>query len=204
MNADAQKFLSKSGETLTVAMNSFSSAMNTFITKTTEDTMLNAKLYEAVRWVGQTSWGGRLNNQRRRRSRRVQLCCSFIRYLLDKSLTSDLRLEYDAHRVHLEELNLGGRDASKLPKLDQAQQDFQNQRERYQKVRDDLSVKLKLLQDNKVSRCSWGQLSRSTSWSDPVLLSRSRFCSSSCGWCTAPSPPTRCHVTVSCSRACSC
>lgn len=59
-------------------------------------------------------------------------------------------MEYDAYRVDLEELNLGPRDAVTMPKLEQAQRDFQSQRDRYQKVRDDLSVKVKLLEENKV------------------------------------------------------
>uniref|UniRef100_A0A8C9ZIS4 AH domain-containing protein n=1 Tax=Sander lucioperca TaxID=283035 RepID=A0A8C9ZIS4_SANLU len=108
VNAEAQKFLSKSGESLTAAINTFTSDMNTLINKTIEDTMINAKQYEAA------------------------------------------RMEYDAYRVDLEELNLGPRDAITLPKLELAQKDFQTQRERYQSVRDGLSVKVKLLQENKV------------------------------------------------------
>lgn len=60
------------------------------------------------------------------------------------------RIEYDAYRVDLEELNLGPRDATTLPKLERAQKEFQGQRERYEKIRDTLSVKVKLLQENKV------------------------------------------------------
>lgn len=108
VNAEAQKFLSKSGETLSEAINAFTSDMNTLVNKTIEDTMINAKKYEAA------------------------------------------RIEYDAYRVDLEELNLGPRDAVTVPKLEQAQKDFQVQREKYQKIRDDLSVKVKLLEENKV------------------------------------------------------
>lgn len=108
VNADAQKFLSKSGETLVEAIKAFTFDMNTLVNKTIEDTMINAKKYEAA------------------------------------------RIEYDAYRVDLEELNLGPRDAVTLPKLEQAQKDFQSQRERYQRIRDDLSVKVKLLEENKV------------------------------------------------------
>ncbi|XP_074479170.1 arfaptin-1-like isoform X1 [Sebastes fasciatus] len=108
VNAEAQKFLSKSGETLTAAINTFTTDMNTLVNKTIEDTMLNAKKYEAS------------------------------------------RIEYDAYRVDLEELNLGPRDAITLPKLELAQKDFQSQKERYHKTRHDLSVKVKLLQENKV------------------------------------------------------
>ncbi|XP_061769360.1 arfaptin-1-like [Nerophis ophidion] len=108
INAEAQKFLSKDGETLVAAFNSFTSNMNTLVNKTIEDTMRNAKQYEAI------------------------------------------RIQYDAHRVDLEELNLGPRDTSTLPKLEKAQKDFQSQRERYEQIRDDLTVKLKLLDENKV------------------------------------------------------
>lgn len=108
VNAEAQKFISKSGETLTSAINSFTSDMNTLVNKTIEDTMINAKQYEAA------------------------------------------RIEYDAYRVDLEELNLGPRDPVTVPKLEQAQKNFQMQREKYQRSKEDLSVKIKLLEDNKV------------------------------------------------------
>lgn len=108
LNASAQTFLSKSGETLADAVKAFTSDLNTLVNKTIEDTMINAKKYEAA------------------------------------------RVEYDAYRVDLEELNLGPRDAVTVPKLERAQKDFQVQRERYQKIRDDLSVKVKLLEENKV------------------------------------------------------
>lgn len=108
LNAEAQRYLSKSGEALSAAINSFTSDMNTLVNKTIEDTMINTKQYEAV------------------------------------------RIEYDAYRVDLEELNLGPRDPVTVPKLEQAQRNFQEQRERYQRSRDDLSVKLKLLEENKV------------------------------------------------------
>lgn len=65
------------------------------------------------------------------------------------------RIEYDAFRVDLEELNMGPRDAVTVPKLEQAQKDFQTQREKYEKLRDDLSVKVKLLEGNKVTVLDW-------------------------------------------------
>ncbi|XP_026200301.1 arfaptin-1-like [Anabas testudineus] len=108
VNAEAQKFLSKSGETLVDSINTFIFDMNTLINKTIEDTMINTKQYEAS------------------------------------------RIEYDAYRVDLEELNLKPRDEATLPKLEQAQEVFQSQREKYLKMRDDLSVKVKLLEENRV------------------------------------------------------
>lgn len=46
---------------------------------------------------------------------------------------------------------MGPRDAVTVPKLEQAQKNFQAQREKYEKIRDDLSVKVKLLEGNKVT-----------------------------------------------------
>ncbi|KAM3590100.1 uncharacterized protein V6R79_003909 [Siganus canaliculatus] len=108
LNAEGLKYLSKSNQTLTETMNTFTSDMNTLVNKTIEDTMINAKQYEAA------------------------------------------RVQYDAYRVDLEELNMGPRDDVTLPKLERAQKEFQGERERYEKIRDDLSVKVKLLQENKV------------------------------------------------------
>uniref|UniRef100_A0A3Q3X053 AH domain-containing protein n=1 Tax=Mola mola TaxID=94237 RepID=A0A3Q3X053_MOLML len=108
VNAEAQKFLSKNGKTLSEAITAFTLDINTLINKTIEDTMITAKQYEAA------------------------------------------RIEYDAYRVDLEELNLGPRDANTVPKLERAQKEFQSQKERYQRIRDDLSVKVKLLEENKV------------------------------------------------------
>lgn len=61
-----------------------------------------------------------------------------------------LRIEYDAYRTDLEELNLGPRDANTLPKIEQSQQLFQMHKEKYDKMRNDVSVKLKFLEENKV------------------------------------------------------
>ncbi|XP_046772504.1 arfaptin-1 isoform X4 [Gallus gallus] len=60
------------------------------------------------------------------------------------------RIEYDAYRTDLEELNLGPRDASTLPKIEQSQQMFQVHKEKYDKMRNDVSIKLKFLEENKV------------------------------------------------------
>ncbi|XP_042324185.1 arfaptin-1 isoform X3 [Sceloporus undulatus] len=60
------------------------------------------------------------------------------------------RIEYDAYRTDLEELNLGPRDANTLPKIEQSQQLFQIHKEKYDKMRSDVSVKLKFLEENKV------------------------------------------------------
>nr|XP_029529301.1 arfaptin-1-like isoform X1 [Oncorhynchus nerka] len=60
------------------------------------------------------------------------------------------RIEFDAYRTDLEELNLGPRDATTLPKIEYSQQQFQIHREKYEKMRNDVSIKLKFLEENKV------------------------------------------------------
>lgn len=60
------------------------------------------------------------------------------------------RVEYDAYRTDLEELNLGPRDATTMPKIEQSQQQFQIHREKYERMRNDVSIKLKFLEENKV------------------------------------------------------
>ncbi|XP_053195693.1 arfaptin-1 isoform X2 [Scomber japonicus] len=60
------------------------------------------------------------------------------------------RIEYDAYRTDLEELNLGPRDAVTMPKIEQSQQQFQLHREKFERLRNDVSVKLKFLEENKV------------------------------------------------------
>lgn len=60
------------------------------------------------------------------------------------------RIEYDAYRTDLEELNMGPRDAITLPKIEQAQALYQTHRQKYERMRDDLSIKLKLLEENRV------------------------------------------------------
>lgn len=61
------------------------------------------------------------------------------------------RIEYDAYRTDLEELNLGPRDANTLPKIEQSQHLFQAHKEKYDKMRNDVSIKLKFLEENKVT-----------------------------------------------------
>ncbi|XP_043555920.1 arfaptin-1 isoform X4 [Chiloscyllium plagiosum] len=60
------------------------------------------------------------------------------------------RIEYDAYRTDLEELNLGPRDAVTIPKIEQSQQQFQIHKEKFDKLRGSVSVKLKFLDENKI------------------------------------------------------
>ncbi|CAI5773767.1 arfaptin-2 isoform X2 [Podarcis lilfordi] len=89
----------------------------------------------------------------------VNFFVSSINTLVNKTMEDTLmtikqyetaRLEYDAYRTDLEELNLGPRDASTLCRLDAAQAHFQAHRAKYEKLRADVAVKLKFLEENKV------------------------------------------------------
>ncbi|XP_063776607.1 arfaptin-1 isoform X3 [Pseudophryne corroboree] len=70
--------------------------------------------------------------------------------LVTVKLYETSRVEYDAYRTDLEELNLGPRDATTMPKIEQSQQLFQAHKEKYDKMRNDVSIKLKFLEENKV------------------------------------------------------
>ncbi|XP_072526240.1 arfaptin-1 isoform X2 [Salminus brasiliensis] len=89
----------------------------------------------------------------------IQFFIASVNTLVDKTIEDTLinikqyeaaRVEYDAYRTDLEELNLGPRDATTLPKIEQSQIQFQIHREKYEKMRNDVSVKLKFLEENKV------------------------------------------------------
>lgn len=89
----------------------------------------------------------------------INFFISSVNTLVDKTIEDTMlnikqyetaRVEYDAYRTDLEELNLGPRDASTTPKMEQSQQQFQVHREKYERMRNDVSVKLKFLEENKV------------------------------------------------------
>lgn len=60
------------------------------------------------------------------------------------------RIEYDAYRTDMETLQLGPRDSSTTFKVDEAQRKFQNHKEKFERLRADVSIKLKFLEENKV------------------------------------------------------
>ncbi|GLD52222.1 arfaptin-1 [Lates japonicus] len=89
----------------------------------------------------------------------INFFISSVNTLVDKTIEDTMinikqyevaRVEYDAYRTDLEELNLGPRDATTVPKIEQSQQQFQIHREKYERMRNDVSVKLKFLEENKV------------------------------------------------------
>ncbi|XP_047222084.1 arfaptin-1 isoform X3 [Girardinichthys multiradiatus] len=89
----------------------------------------------------------------------ISFFISSVDTLVDKTIEDTMinikqyeaaRIEYDAYRTDLEELNLGLRDGSTMPKIEQSQQQFQIHREKFERMRNDVSVKLKFLEENKV------------------------------------------------------
>ncbi|EMP30035.1 Arfaptin-2 [Chelonia mydas] len=130
-NAETQKLLCKNGETLLGAVNFFVSSINTLVNKTMEDPLMTVKQYETAS----------------------------INTLVNKTMEDPLmtvkqyetaRLEYDAYRTDLEELSMGPRDTSTLCRLDAAQSHFQSHKEKYEKLRADVAIKLKFLEENKI------------------------------------------------------
>ncbi|XP_073418995.1 arfaptin-2 isoform X2 [Dendrobates tinctorius] len=89
----------------------------------------------------------------------VNFFVSSINTLINKTMEDTLmtvkqyetaRLEFDAYRADLEELSLGPRDAATLCRIEVAQQNFQAHRHKYEKLRGDVTIKLRFLQENKV------------------------------------------------------
>lgn len=77
----------------------------------------------------------------------VDAVCVFLMWFI---YLNTPRVEYDAYRTDLEELNLGPRDPNTMPKIELSQQQFQIHREKYERMRNDVSIKLKFLEENKV------------------------------------------------------
>ncbi|KAL3042793.1 arfaptin-2b isoform X3 [Gymnodraco acuticeps] len=89
----------------------------------------------------------------------VNFFVSSINTLVNKTMEDSLmtikmyegaRLEFDAYRSDLEELSLGPKDAVAMARIDAAQQQYQVQKDKYERLRSDVIIKLKFLEENKV------------------------------------------------------
>ncbi|XP_029358153.1 arfaptin-1 isoform X3 [Echeneis naucrates] len=89
----------------------------------------------------------------------INFFISSVTTLVDKTIEDTMinvkqyevaRVEYDAYRTDLEELNLGPRDAATMPKIELSQQQFQIHREKFERMRNDVTIKLKFLEENKM------------------------------------------------------
>ncbi|XP_051257229.1 arfaptin-2b isoform X10 [Dicentrarchus labrax] len=70
--------------------------------------------------------------------------------LMTIKMYENARLEFDAYRSDLEELSMGPRDAAAMARIDAAQQQYQVQKDKYERLRSDVIIKLKFLEENKV------------------------------------------------------
>ncbi|XP_043995916.1 arfaptin-2b isoform X1 [Gambusia affinis] len=70
--------------------------------------------------------------------------------LMTIKMYENARLEFDAYRSDLEELSLGPRDAVTMARIEAAQEQYQVHKEKYERLRSDVIIKLKFLEENKV------------------------------------------------------
>ncbi|XP_063060965.1 arfaptin-2a isoform X5 [Engraulis encrasicolus] len=70
--------------------------------------------------------------------------------LMTIKMYENARLEFDAYRADLEELSTGPRDAGTMVRMEMAQAQYQQHRDKYERLRSDVSIKLKFLEENKV------------------------------------------------------
>ncbi|KAF4104271.1 arfaptin-2a isoform X3 [Onychostoma macrolepis] len=89
----------------------------------------------------------------------INFFVSSINTLVNKTMEDTLmtikmyeiaRLEFDAYRADLEELSVGPRDAAAMVRMEIAQQQYQIQKDKYERLHSDVSIKLKFLEENKV------------------------------------------------------
>ena len=62
------------------------------------------------------------------------------------------RVEYDAYRADMETLQLAPKDATTQARLHESRIKYEKQKEKFDKLRQDVAVKLRFLEENKVSR----------------------------------------------------
>ncbi|XP_067306540.1 arfaptin-2a isoform X4 [Pseudorasbora parva] len=70
--------------------------------------------------------------------------------LMTIKMYENARLEFDAYRADLEELSVGPRDAAAMVRIEMAQQQYQIHKDKYERLRSDVTIKIKFLEENKV------------------------------------------------------
>lgn len=60
-------------------------------------------------------------------------------------------MEFDAYKSDYEAAKSGPRDSNNIPKMEEAQRKFDAHKEKFEKLRADVNIKLKFLNENKVS-----------------------------------------------------
>lgn len=109
------------------ALNFFVSSVNTLVNKTMEDTLLTVKRYETARYVTDFYM--------------LQMCTA------TENCPAFCRIEYDAYRSDLEILL---QSSSQSSALSEAQQAHDLHKAEFEKLRADVSVKLRFLNENRV------------------------------------------------------
>lgn len=74
----------------------------------------------------------------------------FMNDLINITIYILYRIEYDAYRMDLEILAQTPRCDANTIKIDEAQLNYQKYKEEFEKLRNDVEVKLKFLEDNRV------------------------------------------------------
>ncbi|XP_035682058.1 arfaptin-2-like isoform X8 [Branchiostoma floridae] len=69
------------------------------------------------------------------------------------------RVEYDAYRTDLEQLQLGPKDAAVQARMKDADSNFQAHKDKFDRLRGDVAVKLKFLEENKPHQDKFSKLS---------------------------------------------
>lgn len=134
-NSETQRNLTKNGETLLGALNFFVSSVNTLCNKTIEDTLLTVRQYETARYVDLIA---------------ILITCYFAFILL--TMQRFCRIEYDAYRTDLEALVQATKsDGNNAARLEEAQANYEGHKQNFEKLRSDVSIKLKFLDENRVS-----------------------------------------------------
>ena len=64
------------------------------------------------------------------------------------------RIEYDAYRTDLELLQTGLRDMSSANKIEDSKRRFNTHKEKFERLRSDVGVKLRFLDENRVREVS--------------------------------------------------
>ncbi|XP_013399640.1 arfaptin-2 [Lingula anatina] len=84
---------------------------------------------------------------------------SSINTLINKTMEDSLetikqyeaaRIEYDAYRTDLDTLQLGPKNPQTIPRLEEAKRKFQLHKDKFDKLRENVSVKLQFLDENKI------------------------------------------------------
>ncbi|XP_046363103.1 arfaptin-2-like isoform X1 [Haliotis cracherodii] len=70
--------------------------------------------------------------------------------LLTVKLYETARLEFDAYRNDMETLSLGPKDSTTAQRLDESKRKFEDHKVKFERLRGDVSIKLKFLEENKV------------------------------------------------------